>query len=194
MQLNNVGSETRLKLILGIALSSSIGMVSIGTVIISEAVAKNSPTKRLIAQSIVDEEVNLKLESSGCRRTKTTQVSCDVVVTNLASQRQEMRFSVNNSAIPATTAIASAGTVYAAQRAESGDKFSDLPGSNGTACGCFNISLASNIPTKVTFSFEIPSEVTELAALDIGYWWYKDSSSSGVSKRTAISKIGTIAL
>ncbi|HEY9617556.1 MAG TPA: hypothetical protein V6C64_11975, partial [Microcoleaceae cyanobacterium] len=151
------------------------------------------PRKLLIAQSAVDEEVNLKFESRGCRKTKTTQVTCDVLVTDLANQRQGIRFSVSNSAIPNTNAIDSSGTVHPVQRTESGASFSDLVVSDGSACRCFTVSLASGIPTKVTFIFEIPQDVTELAALDIGYWWYKDSSSLGVSHRTAVSNIGTIA-
>jgi hypothetical protein len=186
-------SLERNRLIAGIAFFCSAVVTGVAATAIPQAVAQKLPRELLIAQSAVDEEVNLKFESRGCRKTKTTQVTCDVLVTNLATQRQGIRFSVSNSAIPNTNAIDSSGTVYPVQRTESGASFSDLVVSDGSACGCFTVNLASGIPTKVTFIFEVPQDVTELAALDIGYWWYKDSSSSGVSHRTAVSNIGTIA-
>lgn len=185
-------SLERPRLIVGIAFSCSVVATGVAANSIPQAVAQKLPREILIAQSAVDEEVNLKFESRSCRRTKTTQVTCDILVTNLATQRQGIRFSVSNSAIPNTNAIDSSGTVHAVQRTQSGASFSDLVVSDGSACGCFTIDLASGIPTKVTFTFGVPQEVTELAALDIGYWWYKDSYSSGVSRRTAVSNIGAI--
>jgi hypothetical protein len=98
----------------------------------------------------------------------------------------------SNGAIPITNAIDTSGTVHPVQRAESGADFSDLEVPNGSACQCFTDSLASGIPTKVTFTFQIPQELTELTALDIGYWWYEDDSALGVSKRTALANIGAI--
>ncbi|MGL5081968.1 MAG: hypothetical protein ACRC8A_10835 [Microcoleaceae cyanobacterium] len=51
----------------------------------------------------------------------------------------------------------------------------------------FESNLAPGIPIKVIFIFEIPQEVTELVALDVGYW-----QTNRGTKRVAIPKIGTI--
>jgi hypothetical protein len=177
----------------GIAVTFCVAIASVIITPTYQVMAQKVRGELFTAQSVVDEEVNFKFESRGCLRTKLTQVTCDVLVTSLARQRQGIRFSVSNSAIPNTNAIDTSGTVYAVQRTQSGANFSDSVVSDGSACGCFTIYPAPGVPTKVTFTFEIPSKVTELSALDIGYWWYQDSSSSGVSKRTAVSKIGTIA-
>jgi hypothetical protein len=60
----------------------------------------------------------------------------------------------------------------------------------GNGDGGFNISLVPDLPTKVTFTFEIPPEVSEIAALDLGYYGYQNDSSQAL--RIAIPKIGTI--
>jgi hypothetical protein len=167
-----------------IVLSSSVTVVSAKAVSIPQIMGQRMPSEILLAQSAVDEDSNLKFEPRGCRRTKATQVICDVLITNLGNTRQGMKFGVYGNA---TNAIDSSGTVYGAKRVQSGESFADINGSNGTVCGCFSISIAAGIPTKVTFTFEIPQEVTELAALDVDF-----ASSSG-GKRIAISNIGTIA-
>jgi hypothetical protein len=151
---------------------------------------ENDEERLLPAPSVVDEDVNLKFEAQSCQKTGTTEVTCDVLITNLDAQsRQEIKLSVNADSVPNTDAIDSSGTVYPAQRAESGSGFSDVEEPNGSVCGCFAVNLASDIPTKITFVFEIPQEVTELAALDVGYLL----SASGATRKTAIPKVGAIA-
>lgn len=173
-----------------IALSCGVTVVGAKAASIPQVVAQRMPREILVAQSAVDEDSNFKLESRGCRRTKPTQVTCDVLITNLSTTRQPLRFSVfNKDVIPITNAIDSSGTVYTAQIIQSGADRSGGP--NNT--DYFNINLASGIPTKVTFTFEIPREITELAALDVAFWWSKDNASMYAGKRIAISNIGPIA-
>lgn len=175
----------------GIALSCAFPVVSAKTATIPQFVAQKSSGEILLAQS-VDEDSNVKFEYRGCRRIKPTQVTCDVLVTNLGEKRQGLRFGVYGSP---TKAIDSSGTVHDAQRVQSGGSFADIDSSksNGTACGCFSMDLASGIPMKVTFTFQIPPEVTELTALDVDFGWSKDNASMWGGKRIAISNIGAIA-
>lgn len=169
----------------GITLACSIVVTSIITTVTAQVMAQQPPEKLLIAQSAVDEEAKLKFDSRGCRRTKAQQVTCDVLVTNLATQRESIRLSVGSS-----DAIDTSGTVYPVQRTHSGANFADIAITNGTACGCFAMNLASGIPTKVTFIFEIPQDVTELTALDIGF---ERPQPLWVGRRIAVSNIGRIA-
>lgn len=175
-------------LAVGIALSCGVTVVSAKAASVPQVVVQRMQREILVAQSAVDEDSNLKFESRGCRRTKPTQVTCDVLITNLGNIRQGLRFSGNG-----INAIDSSGTVHGSKRSQSGDSFADLAVSNGTACGCFSIDLASGIPTKVTFFFEIPQEVAELAALDVGFSWSKDNASIWVGRKIAISNVGAIA-
>lgn len=177
-------------LTVGIALSGSITVVSAKTASLPQVVVQKAPENILIAQSAVEEESNIKFEYRGCRRIKPEQVTCDVLVTNIGEKRQGLRFGVYGP----TKAIDSSGTVYDAQRVQSGGSFADIDPSksNGTACGCFSLDLATGIPTKVTFTFKIPQEVTELAALDVDFGWSKDNASMWGGKKIAISNIGTI--
>lgn len=177
-------------LIARIATACGVIVTNVIATSIPQAVAQQSPREILVAQSTVDEDSNLKFESRGCRRIKPTKVTCDVLIANLGNTRQGLRFGVYGNA---TNAIDPSGTVHGAKRVQSGESFADIDGSNGTVCGCFSISLASGIPTKVTFTFEIPPEVTELAALDVDFGWSRDNASSHQGKRIAISNIGTIA-
>lgn len=132
---------------------------------------------------------NLKIEINnyGCYRTNSTQVICGAVITNLSNTRQDVSFSAYygyaNNWI--TNAIDTSGTVYGAQLAQSGRLESSNKGSSR-----FSINIASGIPTKIIFTFEIPKEVTQLRALDVGYI---PGASENKEKRIAITNIGTIA-
>jgi hypothetical protein len=171
---------------------AAISSLIVGTVASSamavpvcQTITQKSQEKILVSQS-VDEDSNLKFESRGCYRTKSNSVTCDVLVTNLATTRQQVKFSGNVNVGWITNAIDASGTVYGAKLAKSGTQES-------TTSGAFYISsnFASGIPTKVTFVFEIPKEVTELLALDVGYSGY--SLVPSPTKRIALTNIGTIA-
>jgi len=147
---------------------------------------QKSQQTNLKAQPI-DEDNNLKFESDGCYRTNSTQVICGAVITNLSNTRQDVSFSANsryNTWI--TSAIDTYGTVYSAQLAQSGTQKS-----SNTDSFRFSTNIASGIPTKIIFTFEIPKEVTKLSALDVGYI---PGASENKEKRIAIKNIGTIAI
>ncbi|MCV3214136.1 hypothetical protein OGM63_11545 [Plectonema radiosum NIES-515] len=55
----------------------------------------------------------------------------------------------------------------------------------------FSTNIASGIPTKIIFTFEIPKEVSKLSVLDVGYI---PGASENKEKRIAIKNIGTIAI
>lgn len=180
-------------LAVGIALSCSIAVVSAKAASIPQAVAQRTQEQILISQSTVDEKINLKFESRGCSRTKTTQVTCDVLITNLGNTRQIVKFTSDYQYMPETNAIDSSGTVYPVQISQSGADISKYSGGyDRLDCNCFSISLVSGIPTKVTFTFEIPQEVNELAAIDLGFAWANGVGYDTENKRIAISNIGAI--
>ena len=173
----------------GIALACGVTVASAKAASISQVVSQRMPREIILAQSAVVEDSNFKLESRGCRRTKATQVTCDILITNLGNTRQGLRFSVFNKDVNIiTNAIDASGTVYTAQIIQSGADRSGGPNNSDY----FNINLASYIPTKLTFTFEIPPEITELAALDVAFWWSRDNASIYADKRIAISNIGAI--
>ncbi|MBW4644685.1 MAG: hypothetical protein KME23_17125 [Goleter apudmare HA4340-LM2] len=177
-------SAVREHLVAGIAFCCGVVATSVISVSLPQAVAQRTSRETLVAQSIVNEENALKFESRGCQRTKPTQVSCDVLITNIGKERQTLRFAVSPNYDPVrTNAIDASGTVYTAQTIQSGAGLTG--GSKGGEY--FNISLAVGIPTKVTSTFEIPQEITNLAALDVGYL-----NNGGSYTRTAIPNIGTI--
>lgn len=188
MKLNKLG-KTMQKLLncqslgMGIALSCTVVLTSLMTTI-TPALAQKTQEEILIAQSI-DEANNIKFESPGCRRTQPKEVICDVLITNMSKERKAIGFRISNSYPEVrSNAIDSSGTVYASLIAQSGGN-TDAPGYGG-----FQISLIPDLPTKVTFTFEIPPEVSEIAALDVGYYGYQNDSPQAL--RIAIPKIGTI--
>jgi hypothetical protein len=82
-----------------------------------------------------------------------------------------------------TNAIDSSGTVYATN---------EVIGGGSSTKYYVSIEFAPNIPTKVSFVFEIPAQVTELNALDLGWSKWIDSNQTE-PKRIALSNIGAIA-
>lgn len=187
LNLENFGAKAMQKSLflgyfaVGIALYCGVTVVSAKAASVPQVVAQKPPVEIVLAQS-VDEETNLKFESRGCRRTKPTQVTCDILMTNIGDKRQDFGLGTRGDII--TNSVDSSGTVYAAKIVQSGAGIAE-------GSGKFDISLAPGIPTKVTFIFEIPQEVTELAALDIAY--YALINSGWVVRKIAISNIGTIA-
>ncbi|OKH44131.1 hypothetical protein NIES2101_28865 [Calothrix sp. HK-06] len=178
-------SVVREVLVAGIAFCCGAVATSILSISLPQAVAQRASRETLVAQSVVDDKMELKFESRGCQRIKATQVSCDILVTNIGKERQTLRFAVSPNYDPIrTNAIDASGTVYTAQTIQSGSGLTG--GSKGGEY--FNISLATGIPTKITSTFEIPQEITNLGALDVGYL-----NNGGGYTKTAIPNIGTIA-
>ncbi|MBD2363847.1 hypothetical protein H6G36_22100 [Anabaena minutissima FACHB-250] len=163
-------------LILGTATSTAMAVP------VCQGITQKSEEKTLVAQ-LVDEDTNLKFEARGCYRTKSTQVICDVLITNLGTTRPKIRFAATDTYKPLTNAIDSSGTVYATN---------ELSAGGSTTKSWVDLNFAPGIPTKVSFIFEIPVQVKELTALDVGYLQWINSSQT-IPKQIALSKIGTIA-
>ncbi len=143
------------------------------------------PSDKLLIAQVVDEEHNLKFESRGCQRINNKKVTCNVLVTNIGNTRANLLFTVpNDTTAPFTNAIDSSGTVYVATIVQMGSYVADNRNSR------ISNDFAPGIPTKVTFSFEIPEPVNELAAIDVGYGYLVNSLV--YPKRMAIPNIGTI--
>jgi hypothetical protein len=155
----------------------SAGFISAHVIPLSQAQIQKTPNKILISQAL-DEEVDLKFESPGCKRIGATKVTCDIVVTNVGNTRQNINVSGRNDGGTVTNAIDPSGTVYAATQAKSGSDISSL-----TKSSYFKVSFAPGIPTKITFDFEIPKEINKLSALDLGY------AAKFLEKRIAIPNI-----
>jgi hypothetical protein len=149
---------------------------------VNSEMSQKSSDKLLISQSI-DEEINLKFESRGCYRNKSKKVICDVLVTNLSNTRPKIQLSATNVYPPLTNAIDSSGTVYVTNEIIAG---------GSSIRNSVNIQFPPAIPTKVSFIFEIPPQVTELTALDVGYLHWIGRAST-VPKQIALTNIGTIA-
>jgi hypothetical protein len=170
-------------LTVGIALSCSVTVVKAKAASVPQSLAQRTPEQILIAQSAVDEDTNLKFESRGCWRKNRTEVACDVLITNLGNERHQVRFWCPAPGVTAiTNAIDSSGTVYAIKEIHIGTYIARERGN-------VDPDIAPSIPTKVTFIFEIPKEVTELTALDLAYI----SMKTWKDKKMVISNIGTIA-
>lgn len=148
---------------------------------VSQAVQKSQSTT-LLAQA-VDKDSNLKFESRGCYRTKNTTVICDVLVTNLGDTRPKIRWGATQTYKPLTNVIDSSGTVYATNELNAG----------GSSTNYYvDQTFAPSVPTKVSFVFDIPTEVTEITAVDVGYLLWINSNQT-VPKQIALTNIGTIA-
>ncbi|MHC5597867.1 MAG: hypothetical protein ACYTXC_18340 [Nostoc sp.] len=170
----NVRSLTKVvavsSLILGTVASSAMALP------VCQAITQKSQEKILVSQS-VDEDTNLKFESRGCYRTKSTKVICDVLVTNLGNTRPKIEFGGPADYKPLTNAIDSSGTVYA---------INEIIAGGSSTKNTVSLSFAPGIPTKLSFVFEIPAQVTELTALDVALL-------TTVHKRITLTNIGAIA-
>ncbi|AFZ23740.1 hypothetical protein Cylst_1456 [Cylindrospermum stagnale PCC 7417] len=185
----NLLSKSLLRNFITATITISCGVTSTTALAIpvTPDITQKSSDKLLIAQSI-DEEYNLKFESRGCRRINNKKVSCDVLITNIGNTPAVLSFEASNTTTqgPFTNAIDSSGTVYAATVIQMGTYIT-----NGDYVRNIKHDFSSGIPTKITFSFDIPEPVNELAALDLGY---RDpiKSAAKSKKRITIANIGTI--
>lgn len=181
---NNLLSKSLLRNFITATITISCGVTSTAALAIpvTPDITQKSSDKLLIAQ-LVDEDSNLKVESRGCYRTKSTKVICDVLFTNLGNTRPQIRFAASEAYKPLTNAIDSSGTAYVTNEV--------IAGGSSTRYDV-DIEFAPSIPTKVSFVFEIPPQVTELTALDVGYRRFTGPSLA-VPKRIALPNIGAIA-
>jgi len=115
--------------------------------------------KQLKAEE-VDEENNLKFRVQDCKR-GGKYVVCDVLATNLKKENQRLQVSWNTSI--RGRVIDSSGNQYIAKQTQIGQSISK-DGKDLLA------NLIEGIPTKISYTFEIPWEVTKLAAVEVNYY------------------------
>ncbi len=137
---------------------------TVATVALSYLPTVNA-TPTIVAQGLkqskpeaIDEEGNLKFQLQDCKRgTKT--IVCNVTVTNLKDKNRTLQFNAsegNNS----TRGIDFSGNEYIANKVQIGQE----QGKEWLVK-----SLIGGIPTKISFSFEMPPEVTKLAVIEVNY-------------------------
>lgn len=114
----------------------------------------------------LDEENNIKYRFQDCKRTGKTVV-CSVLATNLKTENQKIFYQGGGGA--ASRVIDVNGNQYAGRQVVDG-KPQDA--------GWVTTSLIYNVPTKISFSYEIPREVTQLAALELSYRYPYDAPST----------------
>lgn len=115
----------------------------------------------------VDDQAGLKSELQECKRVNSKTVICDVLNTNQKGENQLVSFHgvYKYSGLIGTnsTAIDISGSVHYAKLVKIGDVENTLN---------VEIPLIPGVPTKVSFTFEVPLEVTKLAAVEISYYPY----------------------
>jgi hypothetical protein len=162
----------------GLVLGTCIQMVA-PTIFVSKTAAQ-TPSEQSSSIKQVDRRYNISFEYKGCQRAKSnTRVACEVIATNFNENYLKVSFGASNKQYQ-TRAVDNFGNVYTSgslqlNQYDSRDKIlTDLP---------------PGIPTKLTFNFKIPKQVTELSALDLGYLTVSRVDTVG---RISLSNIGAI--
>lgn len=124
-----------------------------------------TPTK--VAQGLkqskteeVDEESNLKFAVQDCSRSNQT-IICSVLVTNQKNENQEFRFlGTGYGETTKSRIIDISGNEYTAKLIKIGQK-EDSEG--------ISTQLIKGVPIKISFTFQVPREVTKLAVVEVNY-------------------------
>ena len=109
----------------------------------------------------VDEDNNLKFRLQDCKR-GGKYVVCNVLATNLKNENQKIW--ILWSSLVRGRAIDTNGNEYIAKQTQIGPSIAKDGESSPLAA-----NLIGGIPTKLSYSFEIPREVTNLAAVEVNY-------------------------
>jgi uncharacterized lipoprotein NlpE involved in copper resistance len=160
--------------LIGVSILSSFILGSIANI---SSVSAQSTSEQ--AKQVDDPRYQLKFEYRGCQRANT-KVTCDVVVTNFSDINRQVSFGAS---FPdyRTHVIDPAGNLYTSSSIQSN------PYQQGKDKAL--IDLAPGIPTKLTFNFKIPTQITELTALNLGY---RNITQIDTFGRITIPNIGNI--
>jgi hypothetical protein len=112
----------------------------------------------LIAQ-VIDKNGEFSVDSRGCQR-RGTNVTCDVIVTNLKENNLNITFYADDYGRSNTYAVDSNGNQYMAKLVRI---------SKSESRNYVGNTYIPNIPVKVNFVFELPEQVNQLAAFSILY-------------------------
>jgi hypothetical protein len=105
---------------------------------------------------VTDEERKLKFELQGCSRV-SQKVSCDIIMTNLASESRKIRFYTSTYSVGRKSRlIDDSGNEYVAQKIKIGSQELDI----------LETELITGVPTKAILTFEIPPQVTKFAVVE----------------------------
>ncbi len=117
-----------------------------------------------------DEEYGLKFRLQDCKRGGKT-VICNVLATNIKNEDHRILIGWNSRG----RAIDSSGNEYIEKQTKVGSSIVK----DG---GIQDINLIRGIPTKISYNFEIPQEVTKIAALEVNYLVHKKEYGNVVSR------------
>lgn len=107
----------------------------------------------------IDEENNLKFVFQDCKRSNQT-IICNVLVTNLKSENQQIRFDANDQgAGSASRVVDVSGNEYIGQLVKLGQKEDSS----------LTTQLVGGVSTKISFSFQVPKEVTKLTSVEFRF-------------------------
>jgi hypothetical protein len=157
---------------------------TVATVVLSYLPIVNAtPTK--VAQGLkqskaeeTDEEYGFKFRVQDCKRSGKTVV-CNVLATNLKNENQKIWIFWGGGGVRSRV-IDSSGNQYIAKQTQIGSSI--IKGDNGGLAA----DLIAGIPTKLIYSFDIPPEVTNLAAIEVNY---QMSGASSEYRKVAIRDI-----
>jgi len=121
----------------------------------------------------VDEDNGLKFKFQDCKR-GGKYVVCSVLATNLKNDNQKVYFQADSDTRGRVIDVD--GNQYVGKLVIKGQPKDD---------GWLATSLIQGIPTKISYSFEIPQEVTRMAALEVKYT---------ISDNTTSNKYGKVAI
>ena len=113
----------------------------------------------------VDEEYGFKFRLQDCNRSGKT-VTCNVLATNLKNENQKIMFynqSTSQGSSVRGRVIDSSGNEYIVKQTQIGSTIVTSYPDTLTA------DLIAGIATKLSYSFEIPPQVTNLAVLEVNY-------------------------
>ena len=145
---------------------SYLPMVNATPTIVAQGLKQSKPEE-------IDEKNGFKFKLQDCKRGSKTIV-CNVLATNLKNENQEVSFKANYNVDTKSRIIDVSGNEYIAKLVKIGPKEDSRE---------IITQLIGGIPTKISLSFEIPSEVTKLAVLEVGYYNSKPSTWSVVQFR-----------
>lgn len=140
-------------------------------------------TPTIVAQGLkqskpeqIDEDNGLKFKFQDCKRSGKNVV-CSVLVTNLKTENQYIFFQGGGGI--KTRVIDVDGNQYMGRQLVNGKQDT----------GWISTNFIYNIPTKITFSFEIPREVTKLAVLEHSYTISFDDVNKNKDSKVALRDI-----
>ncbi|MGG6269976.1 hypothetical protein [Leptolyngbya sp. AN10] len=131
------------------AIASAVTLSNLNSVNASSLVAQRSTRE---PTSSVVEVKGVRIELQGCRRVKPMEVTCNLLVTNIADE--DVTFNINRNSRTFDTS----GNEYIARTMSIGKSTGD---------GIAYTQLVTGIPTKGSVSFRLPQQVTKLAVVEI---------------------------